>query len=155
MSKLDKGTKAPNFTMINMDSEEISLDTFKGKNLVLYFYPKDDTPGCTLEAKDFSTQAEAFRKANCVVLGVSKDSTESHCKFRDKYNLTIQLATDKDGSVCESYQVWVEKSMYGKKYMGIERSTFLINESGNIVRAWRGVKVDGHVSEVLAELNKS
>lgn len=153
MSALEQGKKAPNFKMMNDSGQEISLDTFKGKKLVLYFYPKDDTPGCTVEAKDFSAQIGEFHKRNCEVVGVSKDNQASHCKFIDKHKLSIQLATDEDGVTCELYKVWVEKSMYGKKYMGIDRSTFLIDESGCIIKIWRKVKVDGHVKEVLEAIS--
>lgn len=145
----DTGAKAPDFTVPNDEGKNISLSSLKGKNIVLYFYPKDDTPGCTMESKDFRDHMDAFTAANTVIFGISKDSVQSHVKFREKYCLPFALLSDEEGKVCEAYGVWVEKSMYGKKYMGIERSTFLIDASGNIARAWRKVKVEGHVSEVL------
>ncbi len=148
-SALSEGEKAPAFTMPANGGATVSLAKLKGKNVVLYFYPKDDTPGCTLEGKDFSALKKQFEAANTEVIGVSKDSVASHDKFCGKYGYTITLASDEEGSVCEEYGVWVEKSMYGKKYMGIERSTFLIDASGKIARIWRKVKVEGHADEVL------
>jgi thioredoxin-dependent peroxiredoxin len=142
------GDKAPNFDLPT-DSGD-TLAGLKGKPVVLYFYPKDDTSGCTAEAKDFSKQAPEFRKAGVEVVGVSPDGVQSHQKFRKKYDLTIKLAADADKVVATAYGVWVEKSMYGRKYMGVERSTFLIDAKGRIVRAWRKVKVPGHAAEVLA-----
>jgi thioredoxin-dependent peroxiredoxin len=144
------GQAAPTFTLPRDGGGTVSLDTLKGQAVVLYFYPKDDTPGCTLEAQTFTSEAPAFAAAGAVVLGVSKDSVKKHDKFRDKYDLKIALLSDEDGDVCERYGVWVEKSMYGKTYMGIDRSTFLIDGSGKIAQVWRSVKVDGHVAEVLA-----
>ena len=117
---------------------------------MLYFYPKDDTSGCTAEAKDFTRLAPDFRKAGVEVIGVSPDSVESHAKFRKKYDLAVRLAADADKAVANAYGVWVEKSMYGRKYMGVERSTFLIDGKGRIVKSWRKVKVPGHAEEVLA-----
>lgn len=146
---LAEGSKAPDFTMPGSGGKTVSLSKMKGKNVVLYFYPKDDTPGCTLEGKEFSALKKQFEAANTEVIGVSKDSVASHDKFCGKYGYTITLASDEDGSVCEEYGVWVEKSMYGKKYMGIERSTFLIDSSGKLARIWRKVKVEGHADEVL------
>lgn len=146
------GDKAPKFLMETHDGASISNETISGKKTVLYFYPKDSTPGCTTEAKDFSAHKTEFDKIGVTVVGVSRDSIKSHCTFADKENLKILLATDSNGSVCEAFGVWVEKSMYGKKYMGIERSTFIINESGKIQNAWRGVKVPGHALEVLNSL---
>lgn len=146
---LKEGSKISNFSLPNQAGKQISATDFKDHNIVLYFYPKDDTPGCTIEAQDFSKLNEAFKDKKTVVLGVSKDSTKSHDKFCSKYNLSIDLLSDEDGSVCEAFGVWVEKSMYGKKYMGIERSTFLIDQNGIIKKAWRNVKVPNHAQEVL------
>jgi peroxiredoxin Q/BCP len=129
------------------------LSKLKGKRVVLYFYPKDDTSGCTQEALNFSTKAKEFAKAGAVVIGVSKDSVASHQKFKAKHRLSVVLAADEDGLVCERYGVWVEKSMYGRKYMGIERATFLIGETGKVLAVWRKVKVPGHVDLVLTEVN--
>ncbi|MCE2992345.1 MAG: thioredoxin-dependent thiol peroxidase [Candidatus Jidaibacter sp.] len=151
-TKVKIGELAPEFKLPIHSGGEATLKTFAGKNLVLYFYPKDATPGCTLEARDFSNNLAEFTKLNAVVLGISKDSIESHCKFADKEDLSILLASDIDGKVCEEYEVWVEKSMYGKKYMGIDRATFLIDEAGKLRNIWRGVKVAGHTQEVLKEL---
>lgn len=151
---LEEGADAPDFDLPADNGKNISLTGLKGKNIVFYFYPKDDTPGCTLEGKDFSNLMKDFENANTAVIGVSKDSVESHCKFRDKYGYSILLASDEDGKACEAYGVWVEKNMYGKKYMGIERTTFLINKEGKIAHIWRKVKVDGHAKEVLAEAKK-
>ena len=121
-----------------------------GLPLVVYFYPKDDTAGCTREAQDFTALADAFAEAGAVVVGISKDGPESHAKFAAKHALSVALATDTDGSVCEAFGTWVEKNMYGRKYMGIERATFLFAADGKLVRAWRKVKVPGHVEAVLA-----
>lgn len=147
-SALAVGEQAPEFTMKTHGDKTIRLSDLKGKKVVLYFYPKDDTPGCTVEAKDFSALKPQFDKANTVIVGVSKDSVASHDKFRDKFCLTFDLGAD-DTNVCESYGVWGEKSMYGKKYMGIHRATFLIDEQGIIQAIWPKVKVEGHADEVL------
>lgn len=151
---LSEGIQAPAFDMPADNGKNVSLADLKGKNVVLYFYPKDDTPGCTLEGKDFSARMKEFESADTMVIGVSKDSVESHCKFRDKYGYTVLLASDEGCTVCEEYGVWGEKNMYGKKYMGIERTTFLIDKTGKIAKIWRKVKVDGHAEEVLAESKK-
>jgi peroxiredoxin Q/BCP len=143
------GDAAPAFAL-NGDTGPIALADFAGKKLVLYFYPKDDTPGCTTEGKDFSAQLAAFAAADTHVVGVSRESAVSKAKFRAKHGLTVGLGADDDGAVTESYGVWVEKSMYGKKYMGIERSTFLIGRDGKVARVWSKVKVAGHAAEVLA-----
>ncbi len=127
----------------------VTKETLWGKHMVLYFYPRDDTPGCTLEAKDFKESMKEFEALNTVIIGVSKDSVKSHGDFRKKYCLPFPLASDESGKMCEDYGVWVEKSMYGKTYMGIERATFLIGKTGVIRNIWRKVKVDGHVQEVL------
>jgi len=147
---LQDGDEAPDFELPTDGGEPVELSRLKGKPVVLYFYPKDDTSGCTLEAKDFSKLAAEFRKAGIEVIGVSPDSTESHAKFRKKYDLGVRLAADTDKAVANAYGVWVEKSMYGRKYMGVERSTFLIDAKGRIARSWRKVKVPGHAAEVLA-----
>ena len=145
---LSVGDKAPSFTMKTDGNGKVSLASLKGKNIVLYFYPKDDTSGCTAEACGFRDDQSAFNKLDAVVIGVSRDSVASHDKFKKKYDLTFQLGSDDTGKVTEDYGVWVEKSMYGKKYMGIERSTFLIDGKGVIRALWRKVKVPGHVDEV-------
>ncbi len=147
---LQDGDKAPDFKLPAEGGDTLALAAFKGRLVVLYFYPKDDTSGCTAEAKDFSQLAADFRKAGVDVIGVSPDSVESHAKFRKKYDLTVRLAADADKTVAMAYGVWVEKSMYGRKYMGVERSTFLIDKRGRIARSWRKVKVPGHAAEVLA-----
>lgn len=145
----DVGQTAPDFTAPRDGGGEISLSGQKPKAVVLYFYPKDDTPGCTKEAIGFTEELDAFDAAGTVVIGVSKDTAAKHDKFVVKHDLKIALASDEDGKICDDYGVWVEKSMYGKTYMGIERATFLIDGSGEIVRVWRKVRVKGHVAEVL------
>ncbi|MBI1365409.1 MAG: redoxin domain-containing protein [Alphaproteobacteria bacterium] len=147
---LAEGAKAPSFRLPRDGGGTVSLKDFAGTTLVLYFYPKDNTTGCTREAIDFSSQLNAFAKAGASVIGVSKDSVAKHDKFKTKHGLKIVLASDEQGGVLERYGVWVEKSMYGRKYMGVERSTFLIDGKGVIRRIWRKVKVPGHVAEVLA-----
>ena len=150
---LEIGKSAPAFTL-SSDEGEISLSDLKGQNVVLYFYPKDDTPGCTIEAQDFTKKVKEFEKKNCVILGISKDSVKSHCNFIEKYKLGFNLLADVDGEVCKKYDVIKEKSMFGKKYMGIDRTTFLIDSFGKISQIWNNVKVNGHVEEVLAALNE-
>ena len=145
---INEGDAAPDFNAPSDGAGTISLSKLKGKNVVLYFYPKDDTPGCTVEAKDFGALSKDFEKANTVIIGVSKDSVQSHDKFKQKYCLPFALASD-NASICEDYGVWTEKSMYGKTYMGIERTTFLIDAKGIIRNIWRKVKVDNHAKEVL------
>ena len=147
---IDAGDAAPDFTLPRDGGGEVTLSALRPKAVVLYFYPKDDTSGCTVEAKDFTSAAADFAAAGAVVVGISKDSVKSHDKFRDKHGLDLILASDETSDVCERYGVWAEKSMYGKKYMGIERSTFLIDATGKVARAWHKVKVPGHVDEVLA-----
>ncbi len=146
---VDVGDKAPNFTLPTDGGGEISLKDLKGKPIILYFYPKDDTSGCTKEACAFRDALPDFSKIKTGVVGVSRDPVKKHDKFKEKYDLTFPLASDEDGTVCEAYGTWVEKSMYGRKYMGIERSTFLIDGKGVIRQIWRKVKVPGHVDEVL------
>lgn len=143
------GKKAPAFVMQADDGLKVSLADLKGKNVILYFYPKDDTPGCTVEACDFTASLPNFGKADAVVIGVSKDTVASHQKFKAKHKLKHILGADVDGKVCEAYKTWIEKSMYGRKYMGIERATFLIDKSGVVRGEWRGVKVKDHAAEVL------
>jgi peroxiredoxin Q/BCP len=144
------GDKAPDFSLPTDGNGKLSLAKFKGKKVILYFYPKDDTSGCTAEACGFRDNLPKFGKSDAVVIGISRDSVASHDKFKKKYDLPFQLASDEDGKVCEAYGTWVEKSMYGRKYMGIERATFLIDAKGAIRNIWRKVKVPGHVEEVLA-----
>jgi thioredoxin-dependent peroxiredoxin len=146
---LDAGDHAPDFSLPGDGGSTISLSALRGKQVVLYFYPKDDTSGCTLEAKDFNDQKAQFTKAGAVIIGVSADSVASHDKFKKKYGLDFALASDENKAMLEAYGVWVEKSMYGKKYMGIERSTFLVGADGKIRNVWSKVKVPGHVDEVL------
>lgn len=147
---LDTGSKAPDFNLPSDQGGNVKLSNFKGKPVVVYFYPKDDTPGCTTEAKDFSCLIDEFRKAGAEVIGISPDPVASKAKFRKKHGLSIQLAADAEKKTCEAYGVWVEKSMYGKKYMGVERSTFLIGKDAKIAQVWRKVKVPGHAEDVLA-----
>lgn len=153
MTTLKEGMKAPDFKLPADDGTILSLKDYRGQKLVLYFYPKDDTPGCTTEACAFNDGLQAFKKLNAAVLGVSKDSTVKHRKFREKYSLNFPLLSDEDGTMLARYGVWVEKSMYGKKYMGIERATFLIDEEGRIEKIWHKVKVTGHAEEILNALS--
>ncbi|MFW6027654.1 MAG: peroxiredoxin [bacterium] len=144
-----EGSKAPRFTLPADGGRNVSLDDFRGRLLVLYFYPRDDTSGCTKEALAFTEKLPELRKAGAEVVGVSKDSVAKHDKFKDKHSLKVMLASDEDGKIVERYGSWVEKSMYGRKYMGIDRSTFLIDGEGVIRRVWRKVRVPGHADEVL------
>lgn len=143
------GTKAPAFSLPATDSREISLEGLKGRKVVLYFYPKDDTSGCTLEAQNFQALKAEFAAADTEIVGVSPDSLKSHEKFRTKYGLDFALASDEEKSMLEAYGVWVEKSMYGRKYMGVERTTVLIDRDGTIAQVWSKVKVPGHAEEVI------
>nr|WP_325248222.1 thioredoxin-dependent thiol peroxidase [Amylibacter sp.] len=143
------GEKAPSFTLPRDGGGTVSLADYAGKTVVLYFYPRDDTPGCTKESIGFTESAAQFDAAGAVVIGVSKDSVKSHDKFVAKHGLGIVLASDENDTLCEDMGVWVEKNMYGKKYMGIERATFLIDGAGVIQQIWRKVKVPGHVDAVL------
>jgi thioredoxin-dependent peroxiredoxin len=145
---------APNFKLLDQNGKTLELTKLRGRPVVLYFYPKDDTSGCTLEAKDFSCLKGAFDAAGAEVIGISPDGVESHRKFIDKYELTIRLLADDEKAAALAYDVWVEKSMYGKKYMGVERSTFLIDKAGRIAHSWRKVKVPGHAEEVLAAVKE-
>lgn len=143
------GENAPDFTLPSTSGEDVTLSSLKPKAVVLFFYPRDNTSGCTKEAIGFSELKEAFAAENVAVFGLSKDDMKSHHKFVGKQELTVELLTDADSDVCEAYDVWKEKKMYGKTYMGIERSTFLIDGEGKIAQVWRKVKVPGHVDEVM------
>jgi peroxiredoxin Q/BCP len=147
---VEDGKKAPDFKLPGDDGSTVQLSKLKGRIVVVYFYPKDDTSGCTAEAKDFTCLADEFEKAGASVIGISPDGVASKQKFKKKYELQVVLAADEEKSTAEAYGVWVEKSMYGKKYMGVERSTFLIDKTGKVARSWRKVKVPGHADEVLA-----
>lgn len=150
MSKApEKGDSAPNISMPTDSGGKVSLKDLKGKPVVLYFYPKDDTSGCTKEAIEFTALAKQFAKAGATVIGCSKDSVASHDKFKTKHKLAVTLASDPEGKACEAFGVWVEKSLYGRKYMGIERATFLIDARGKVTEVWRKVKVAGHAQAVL------
>jgi len=151
MAELTIGDEAPDFRLPRNGGGDISLSDLKGKAVVLYFYPKDDTSGCTAEAIDFSALGAQFEAANAVVIGISPDSVKSHDKFAAKHSLTVMLAADEDKSALEAYGVWKEKSMYGKKYVGVERTTFLISPDGKIAKVWSKVKVPGHAQAVLDE----
>jgi thioredoxin-dependent peroxiredoxin len=151
---LKAGDKAPDFRLPVDGGADITLASFRGRKLVLYAYPKDDTSGCTAEAIDFNGLRTAFHAADTEIVGVSADSIASHAKFRKKHDLSFPLASDPDKTMLEAYGIWVEKSMYGKKYMGIERSTFLIDRNGKIAAVWNKVKVPGHAGEVLSAVQK-
>ena len=145
------GDKAPDFRLPSDEGGDIRLSDLAGRTVVLYFYPKDDTTGCTNEAKAFTSAAKDFASAGATIVGVSKDTVKSHGKFRQKYGLSVRLGADVEGETVERYGVWVEKSLYGRKYMGIERATFLIDGAGTVRGVWRKVRVPGHVAEVLKE----
>ena len=149
---LKVGDKAPQFSLPTGDDKTLTLKDFKGKKIVLYFYPKDDTSGCTKEACSFQENLSAVKKKGAIVLGISADSASSHAKFAKKYDLSFPLLSDEKREVLKAYGVWKEKSMYGRKYMGIERTTFIIDEEGMIARIFPKVKVDGHTEEVLGAL---
>ncbi len=146
---VEDGKKAPDFTLPDDNGGEVRLSKLKGRPVVLYFYPKDDTSGCTQEAKDFSCLADEFAAEGAEVIGVSPDSPASHKKFKSKHDLTVRLLADEEKEIATAYGVWVEKSMYGRKYMGVERSTFLIDKSGKLVKSWHKVRIPGHAEEVL------
>ena len=146
---LVEGDKVPDVGLVDMDGNTFSPTDFSGQKFVLYFYPKDDTSGCTAEAQSFTALADEFEKESTWILGVSKDSPERHAKFVGKYDLKVRLATDETGAGCEAFGTWIEKSMYGRKYMGIDRATFLVNRDGVVTRIWRKVRVPGHAEEVL------
>ncbi len=149
-AKLEPGKKAPSFDLPSDGDGRIKLSGLKGQKIVLYFYPKDDTSGCTQEAIDFNGLRKQFEKANTIIIGVSPDSVKSHDKFKAKHDLDFDLVSDESKTMLEAYGVWVEKSMYGRKYMGVERTTVLIDEAGKIAQVWNKVKVPGHAKEVLA-----
>ena len=149
MQELTEGTAAPDFSSKDQNGQSIKLSDFRGKKVILFFYPKDNTPGCTKEACAYRDASQNFEANNTVILGVSPDNEKSHKKFIDKFDLPFQLLCDTDKDICEAYGVWVEKSMYGKKYMGVERSTFLIDEDGNLAAVRRKVKPEPHVAEML------
>jgi peroxiredoxin Q/BCP len=151
---LNEGDKAPDFTTHDDKGNTVSLKDFRGKKVVLYFYPKDDTTGCTKEACDFRDNLARIKRKDAVVLGVSPDSEKKHAKFKDKYDLTFPLLADEEKKILNDYGVWKEKSMYGRKYMGVERTTFLIDEKGKIAKIFPKVKVAGHVDEVLQALSE-
>ena len=146
---MENGMTAPDFELPDAGGETVKLSALEGHPVVLYFYPKDDTSGCTAEAKDFTCIAAEFKKAGTDVLGISPDSPASHRKFQEKHGLGVRLLSDEARSAAEAYGVWVEKSMYGRKYMGVERATFLIDKAGKIARSWRNVRVPGHAEDVL------
>jgi peroxiredoxin Q/BCP len=150
---IEVGKRAPAFKLASSDGDEVSLADFKGKRVVLYFYPKDSTPGCTLEAQDFQNALPQFKKRNAVVLGVSRDTIASHCKFRDKYELHFPLLSDPDHEVLEAYGAWGEKNMYGKKILGVLRSTVVIDAQGKVQAIFPSVKVKGHIEKVLEALD--
>jgi len=152
MNKLKPGDSAPSFCLFDSDKNRVCLSDLKGKWVVLYFYPKDNTSGCTLEAIDFTKEMNWFSEQNAIILGISPDSPESHCNFRDKHDLKVTLLSDPEHKVLESYGVWVLKKMYGREYFGVERSTFLIDLNGKIAHIWRKVKVPNHISEVKEKL---
>ena len=152
MSNLKEGDSAPAISLETDTGEHFELSSLKGKNVVLYFYPKADTPGCTKEACEFRDTSKKFSKANTVIVGVSPDATKAQAKFKDKFDLPFTLLADVDHKVAEAYGVWKEKSMYGKKYIGVERTTFVIDPNGKIAKVFPKVKVDGHAEEVLAAI---
>jgi peroxiredoxin Q/BCP len=149
---VDVGERAPEFTLQADDGRQVSLSDHKGKSVVLYFYPKDGTPGCTTEAKEFRDAAKEFEKENAVILGVSKDSIESHLRFKRKHSLPFTLLSDPEGRVLDLYGVWKKKSLYGRTFMGTERTTFLINEDGVVEKVYRKVKAKGHAGMCLLDL---
>ena len=152
LAEIKVGSKAPNFLLSDQNNIQHQLSDYEGSWVILYFYPKDDTPGCSKEAIGFSEERTAFEAQNAMVVGVSRDTVKKHDKFISKYELRIPLIADEDGSLCEAFGTWVEKQMYGKTYMGIERATFLFSPEGKLLQIWRKVKVPGHVDEVLAQL---
>ncbi len=154
MSTVSIGDTAPDFTLPTDGNDEITLSDLKGKNVVVYFYPKDNTPGCTTESCDFRDEMPNFEELDTAIIGISTCSVTKHDKFKNKYNLNFPLASDENSDVCERYGTWVEKNLYGKKYMGIQRATFLIDKDGKINAIWPKVKVKGHVEDVKAALEK-
>jgi peroxiredoxin Q/BCP len=152
---LNVGDKAPNFTLLSDRDESVSLDSLRGKKVVLYFYPKDDTPGCTREACDFRDRLKQFETQDTLIFGISKDSPAKHRKFKEKYSLPFPLLADETGDVCQAYGVINKKSLFGNTFLGIQRSTFLIDEQGIIRAIWRKVKVTGHIEQILSELGEA
>lgn len=152
MAELKIGDLAPNFTLPKDGGGEISLEALRGKTVVLYFYPKDDTSGCTNQAIQFSEKIDEFEDKNAIIIGVSKDNIKSHDKFKAKYDLKIDLLSDEELNVANYYGTWIEKSMYGRKYMGMDRSTFLIDADGKIKKIWRKVKIPGHIDDVIKSI---
>jgi len=150
--KLKEGMKAPDFTLTDSQGNDVTLSNFERKNVILYFYPKDNTKGCTIEAINFRDNYEEIKETDTIILGVSKDSMKSHVSFINKYNLPFVLLSDEEGKVCELYGVWKTKKMYGREYKVIERTTFLINKEGNIIKIFPKVKVQGHVDEIMEQL---
>lgn len=153
--ELKEGMKAPDFTLPDSQGNDVTLSSFRGKNVILYFYPKDNTKGCTLEAVNFRDNYEEIKEKDTIILGVSKDSIKSHVSFINKYKLPFILLSDEEGKVCGLYGVWKAKKMYGREYMGIERTTFLIDKEGNIVKIFPKVKVQGHVDEIMDQLKRN
>ena len=150
---MKEGSKIKNFSAEMTGNKEFKLNDYQGKNIVLYFYPRDNTPGCTSEGEDFRDNLKSFAKKNTLIFGISKDTLKSHENFKDKFNFPFELISDPEEKICKLFDVIKEKSMYGKKYMGIERSTFLIDSNGKLIEEWRKVKVKGHVEEVLSALD--
>ena len=153
--ELKVGMRAPDFTLPDSQGNDVALSNFREKNVILYFYPKDNTKGCTLEAINFRDNYEEIKETDTVILGVSKDSMKSHISFINKYNLPFVLLSDEEGKVCELYGVWKMKKMYGREYMGIERTTFLIDKEGSIMKIFPKVKVEGHVEEIMDQLKRN
>lgn len=143
------GQKAPDFSLKIDDGDDFKLSDHLGKKIVVYFYPKDDTPGCTTEACDFRESISQFNQLNCKIIGISRDSVATHKKFKEKYSLNFPLGSDEDGTVCQMYGTWAEKSMFGKKYLGVNRTTFLIDEQGNVSHIWKKVSVSSHIKDIL------
>lgn len=154
MNEFSIGDLAPNFSIMVANGKTLNLSDYIGKYVVLYFYPKDNTPGCTIEARDFSSLKKEFEELGAVIIGISKDSSTSHDKFRQNHNLEIELGSDEAGSVCETFNVWSEKSMFGKKYMGVDRSTYLIDKEGKFAYIWKSVFALGHAKKVLQKLKE-
>jgi len=153
MSELKIGDQAPDFKVAIAENKNLTLSELKGKYVLLYFYPKDNTPGCTVEAREFNALLPEFKKQGAEIIGISKDSLKSHDKFKSLFDLNFYLGSDAENQLCQKYGVWVEKSMFGKKYMGINRASFLIDKEGKIAYIWPNVKVNGHAQEVLDKLN--
>jgi peroxiredoxin Q/BCP len=151
---IEVGDKAPDFTLPTDGGEKLTLKKLKGQPVVVYFYPKDDTPGCTMEAQAFAAAHKKFEKAGAAIVGISKDSVKRHDNFKKKYELPFTLVSDEEGKACDSFGVWVQKKLYGREYMGIERATFLIDAEGKVARVWHKVKVKGHADEVLAAVKE-